>query len=87
MPRAWMGGSVLDIRPDYKLIQRGTYETNNRGTFQPAPPLKVAQKPADQKKDPKGDQEKVVVEALRRLLNKGEEKTNFGDVGQARPVR
>ena len=86
MPRAWMGGNVLDLRSDPRWVQRGAYITNDRVTFEPASRTTQFQQP-EKPKDPKKEQEDVVVEALRRIMNKQEDKPKAINLGQARPIR
>jgi len=87
LSRAFNGDSILALPPD-RLIVRRVYPTYDKKNFKPARAAlpQNQQQPREQAKQ--GD-DRVVIEALQRLLRGKEDKPqkSFSEFGQARPIR
>ena len=87
-PTSWLGGGQLDRPRNNELIARGFYLTQNRSTLKPLRRKATAQQHYEtekQKEEKAKQEERIVLEGLKRFLNKKDDK-GFEKFSQHRPM-
>ena len=86
-PTSWLGGGQVTRPKNNELIARGFYLTADRATLKPLRKTQLVQhyESEKQKADKAKDEERLVLEGLKRYLNKKEDK-GFEKFAQHRPM-